>query len=392
MVYEVAIIGTGADPQQRDRDGYAMAYRHAPGYQRLADCELVACADIVPENAEAFAENFDLDAVYTDHETLLAEQSLDIVSVCVPPTVHAEVVTDCAEMGDLAAVHCEKPMATTWGDCTAMVAACDANDVQITIDHQRRFAKPVTEAKRLLDDGKIGDLRRLEWSEVNLFDAGTHLFDLCTYFTDGETPEWALAGIDPDPDNRWFGARNEVQAVAQWGYADGTQGVASTAEGDRQTVVDAYLRLVGEDGVIEIQPDDGPPLRVRTDGGWQSVGTDGESVYGPGQTTLQIAKNKLASAVPGLSADTDIGPSHYERAIEHLVASLREGTEPRISGRRALQGTELIYACWESARRGERVALPLEIEDNPLEAICTEKFETGDGPDRDAPQPETQEL
>ena len=92
MAYTVAIIGTGADPDQRDRDGYAMAYRHGPGYQRLDKCNLAACADIVPENASAFAENFDLETVYTDHKTLLRKESLDIVSVCVPPDIHAEIV------------------------------------------------------------------------------------------------------------------------------------------------------------------------------------------------------------------------------------------------------------------------------------------------------------
>jgi predicted dehydrogenase len=370
MTYRVAIIGTGADPDERDRDGYAMAYRHAPGYERLGECELVACADIVPENAEAFAENFGLDQVYTDHETLLEEVDVDIASVCVPPSVHAEIVVDCAEMGDLEAIHCEKPMATQWGDCKAMVAACERNDVQLTIDHQRRLSEPVRAAKRLLDDGKIGDLERLEWSEVNLFDAGTHLFDLCELFTDEATPEWALAGVEPDPENRWFGALNERRAVAHWEYSDGTQGFASTAEGG-ETLVDAYLRLVGTDGCIEIQPDSGPPLRVRTTGKWESVDTNGESVYTTGPTRMQAVTDKITSILPGVSVDRD-QINHYERAIEHVVDSLQAGTEPAISGQRALRGTELVFACWESARRQRRISLPLRITDNPLEALCAE--------------------
>ncbi|WP_321166856.1 hypothetical protein [Halorubrum sp. Ea8] len=61
--------------------------------------------------------------------------------------------------------------------------------------------------------------------------------------------------------------------------------------------------------------------------------------------------------------------THYERAIEHLVASLDAGEEPIISGRRVLRGTELTFASWESARRCGRAHLPLEIDDNPLEAM-----------------------
>lgn len=382
MTYEVAIIGTGADPEERTRDGYAMAYRHAPGYQRLDNCELVACADVVPDNAAAFAETFELDHVFTDHETLLTEIDPDIVSVCVPPDVHSEIVMDCATLGDPEAIHCEKPMATEWGDCKEMVAVCARQEVQLTIDHQRRFAKPVTEAKRLLDDGWVGPVRRLEWSEVNLFDAGSHLFDLCDFVTDGATPEWVLGGVNPDPDNEWFGVVNESQAIAQWGYEDGTVGLASTAEDERWTAVDAYLRIVGEDGVIEIGADDGPPLRVRTDGEWQAVDTDNETVYRPTLTTVQSAKNKVFEAVPGVSKPHQTGPSHYERAIEHLVSALDQGREPSISGRKALRGTELIFGCWESSRRQRRIDLPLTIEDNPLEALCTSQIEEQPEQDR----------
>jgi len=374
MTHRVAVIGTGADPDERTRDGFAMAYRHAPGYQRLDSCELVACADIVPEHAGAFAETFDVPGVYTDHERMLEAEDPDIVSICVPPAAHAELVIDCAESDSVRAVHCEKPMATTWGDCQRMVRRCEAQDTQLTIDHQRRFAQPVQEAKRLLEEDTIGRLRRLEWSEANLFDGGSHLFDLCDYVLDGQRPRWALAAVDTDPDNRWFGALNEVQAVAQWEYRDGTQGFASTAEDDRETLVDAYLRLVGEDGVIEIQSEEGVPLRVRMSGGWEDIDTGGESVYGPGGSRLRAVKSKLFSVVPGL--ETPEPPqSHYERAIAHLVTSLEEGTEPLTSGRRVLRGTELVFACWESARRRGRVDLPLEITDNPLEELCVQPAE-----------------
>jgi hypothetical protein len=42
-------------------------------------------------------------------------------------------------------------------------------------------------------------------------------------------------------------------------------------------------------------------------------------------------------------------------------------------GATALASTELVFACWESPRRGEIVTLPLAIDDNPLGAT----IETG---------------
>jgi predicted dehydrogenase len=151
MTYRVAVIGTGSEPEERNREGYAMAYRHAGGYERLESCSLVACADIVRENAEAFAEYYDLEAVFEDHETMLETIEPDIISVCVPPTAHADLVLDCARAPSVDAIHCEKPMATTWRDCQRMVEVCETEDVQLSIDHQRRFAEPARRAKELID-------------------------------------------------------------------------------------------------------------------------------------------------------------------------------------------------------------------------------------------------
>ena len=371
MTYRVAVIGTGADPDTRDRDGYAMAYRHASGYRRLDSCSLVACADIVRENAEAFAEHHGLDAVYEDHESMLSEVEPDVVSICVPPGIHADLVVDCARASSVQAVHCEKPMATTWSDCKRMVDVCESEGVQLTIDHQRRLAEPVQRAKEMLDEGRIGTLERLEWSEVNLFDAGSHLFDLCDHFVDGARAEWVLAGIDCTHENRWFGALNETRAIAQWQYADGTVGLASTAE-EGDTAVDAYLRVIGSDGVIEIQSDSGEALRVRTDGGWKTIDTD-ENVYGPTKGRVRYVIDTVTDLVPGVSGLAD-PPTHYEQMIEHLISSLSSGTEPVVSGRRVLRGTELVFASWESARRRGRVHLPLQIDGNPLE----EMYESGE--------------
>jgi len=53
-------------------------------------------------------------------------------------------------------------------------------------------------------------------------------------------------------------------------------------------------------------------------------------------------------------------------AVQDLIDCLKTGREPVLSGRKALQATELIFATYESSRRRARVYLPLDIEDSPL--------------------------
>lgn len=64
-----------------------MAYHHATAYEKGDSCQLVACADIVRENAEAFADKFDLDeaGIFEDYEAMLADLEPDMISSCVPP-------------------------------------------------------------------------------------------------------------------------------------------------------------------------------------------------------------------------------------------------------------------------------------------------------------------
>jgi len=53
-------------------------------------------------------------------------------------------------------------------------------------------------------------------------------------------------------------------------------------------------------------------------------------------------------------------------AVLDLIDCLKTGREPVLSGRKALQATELIFATYESSRRHARAYLPLEIEDSPF--------------------------
>ncbi|AEH39053.1 Gfo/Idh/MocA family protein [Halopiger xanaduensis] len=352
MSYQVAVIGTGTEPDDPGRDGYAMAYHHAEGYEKHDRCELVACADIVPENAAAFAAEYGIDDenVFEDYEVMLETVDPDIVSLCVPPVIHASIAIDCCRAG-VDAVHCEKPMAQTYGGARMMAQEAARHDVQMTFNHQRRFSDAVRTAKRLLDDGEIGELERVEFSApVGIFDYGSHSFDLCNYFNDEVPADWVMGQIDYREENVLFGSHNENQALVMWEYENGVHGLGtsdSADEGGPTGAVRCHNRLIGTEGTIEVGPEgddeDLPVLRIRRAGDdeWEAVETE-----------------------DGLHSWEFI-----DRAIAENVRCLEEDEEPELSAENALNATELIFGAWESARKRGRVDLPLEIDDNPLDAM-----------------------
>lgn len=352
MPLRVGIVGTGApeaglDPDEVTQEGFSVAYRHAPCYRDLEETELVGCADLVGEHRSVFADTFDIPAgnAYEDYERMVEELDLEFVDVCTPVFTHADVVVDCARTGTLDGIHCEKPMANTWGDARRMAEQCWRRDVQLTFNHQRRFGDPFREAKRLVDENEIGRLERMEVSPGAMFSYGSHSVDLCGMFNDERPAEWVLGQVDYRRENIYSkGAHNENQVLAQWQYDNGVFGLA-----DSGGMVEAHHRLVGTDGEIEVGPRDAPTdLRIRRTGqtAWEHVDT-GENGLG------------------GLSN----GYPYMVRAIGDAVDAVLNGTESELSARNALNAAEIIFATYESARKRGRVDLPLEIDDNPLVAM-----------------------
>lgn len=346
--YRVAIIGCGRTGKEEGRTGAGMAHMHAHGYLETGACDLVALADISRENAEAFAARHSPDAaLYTDYQEMLAKEKPDVVSVCTWPKLHAPMVVAAAEAG-VRAIHCEKPMAPTWGEAKRMHAVAMARGVQLTFNHQRRFLEPFRRARRLLRDGVIGELTRLEGSCSNLIDWGTHWLDMF-FFMNGETPaEWVLGQIDSREESSVFGLALENQGLCEVKFRNGVRGVLFTGfDAD----IGCQIRLAGTEGAIELQNQQ-PYLRVRGagDGAWRTE-----------------------EAPDGLHGGIAI-----DRAMADLVECLGAGREPELSSHKAIRCTEVIFATYESSRRRGRVDLPLEGEDSAFLSML-EAGEIGPG-------------
>lgn len=123
--YRVGIIGCGRPRGQEGSTGYGMSHSHAEGYEASPDAEIVALADINLDNARAFQSEHGGDQLYADYHEMLADANLDIVSICTWPHLHAKMVIAACEAG-VKAVHCEKPMAPTWGEARRMGEAAEA--------------------------------------------------------------------------------------------------------------------------------------------------------------------------------------------------------------------------------------------------------------------------
>jgi len=340
----VGFIGTGKMPEKRGAMGYAMAYDHAEAYRKLASCEMVACADIVAENAAAFAAKFGIPRTYLSYHEMLEKEKPDVVSICTWPKLHAEMAIACAQAG-VRLCHCEKPMDLTYGGSRRMLQVAAQYGMHLNFNHQRRYGRPFRETKRLLDAGEIGALVRMEANTWDLYDGGTHWVDMLNYFNNESPPRWVIGQIDARRQVLVFGAPVESQSLCFVKYANGVFGLIVTGY-ESARALGAAFRLHGTSGVIEIawDPKPGPLVRYWKQGvtDWIPVDCGNEHLHGPG---------------------------YIDRAIADAVDCLLTGRECELCARHAMNATEIIFACYESSRRRARIDCPLDIDDNPLQAM-----------------------
>lgn len=144
----VAIVGTGG-----------IANAHIQAYLQFPErCHIAYLVDIVPEKARRMREKYGLNAeVFDDHQALLPLRDIDLVDVCTPPYVHAQISINCLRSGKN--VVCEKPMAASLEECDQMLRARDESGKKLSIIAQNRFRQPISNLKALLDSGLAGPVR-----------------------------------------------------------------------------------------------------------------------------------------------------------------------------------------------------------------------------------------
>lgn len=339
--YRLAVIGVGRPWRTEGATGFGMAHAHVQGFLKTGRCDLVAIADVRRDNAEAFAERYGGPRIYEDYNQMLEAERPAIVSICTWPHLHAPMTIAAAEAG-VRAIHCEKPMAPTWGEARRMHEACVARGVQLTFNHQRRFLEPFQKAREMIRSGAVGKVLRLEAQCSDLYDWGTHWIDMLHFFNDETPAQWVIAQIDCRTARKVFGVPLEDQGLCQFRFENG---VFATLVTGKDTDIGCANRIIGANGVIEIGWDQ-PVVRawLRGQSDWVDI--------------------PVAEGIHDNVA--------HERATADIVACLDHGGRPLLSSFNALRTTEVIFAAYESSRRRARVDLPLLTDDSALLTMLDE--------------------
>jgi predicted dehydrogenase len=115
----------------------------------------VVCG-LVEEEAKAFAEKWEYESYVTDWHKVINDENIDVVEICVPNNLHAEIAIAAAKAGK--AICCEKPLALNVPQAEEMVKVVEKAGVPNLVSFNYRRVPAVTLAKQLIDEGRLGKI------------------------------------------------------------------------------------------------------------------------------------------------------------------------------------------------------------------------------------------
>lgn len=128
---------------------------HVEAWQRIPEVELIAICDKQKEKAQALANGYQVDKVYSDLSALLAEEKIDVVDIITPPETHYDLAIQAAK--NRIHIICQKPLAPTIKMAKEMVEEAARQKVRFMVHENWRFQPWYRKIKELLDQKAVGD-------------------------------------------------------------------------------------------------------------------------------------------------------------------------------------------------------------------------------------------
>jgi predicted dehydrogenase len=357
------------------------------------------------ESGEALAREAGIEFVTDDYDGLLGRKDIDVIDLCVPPALHHEFAIRAANAGKH--IIMEKPLTGYFGvagdpepigsrvprarmregahkNAEAVRDAVQRNHVQFCYAENWIYAPPIDKMRRLIaaSKGAILELRAEEnhsgsnsafsrdWKSTGggaLLRMGVHSVGACLHLKQWEGQLRLGKGIRPVSvladaadlihsraserakeagANQWISA--DPVDVENWAnlvitFEDGSRGTVTVSDvglGGLNTRVTAFMT----DGVIKAN----------------MTSNDAIETYAPdplgfgGEYFTEKLETKAGWNRPSCDEDWFRG---FAQEIEDFVNAIREGREPRSGIDLAVECVNVIYAAYQSAETGSRVAV-----------------------------------
>jgi predicted dehydrogenase len=302
--------------------------------------------------SEALARDFEIDSE-PSLEGLLARSDVDVVLLASPTFLHRDQTLAAAAAGKH--VFTEKPIAASLVEIDDMIRACREAGTLLGVNAVTRYRRGVRMAKRLVDDGEIGQIRMVRHTYAHTI-GGYATPDHWIMDPRSGSP-FVDQGAHCNDAIRWFVGADATHAFAHYENYTATPPTGQSAmvtflfsNGAMCQIWASYefpqaldpekwtgdYMFVGSKGIIDVEYRGS--LRIQRGDGWETLYTH----------------------PPVRQPDPDESFAYpYAEQIQDFVKAIEEGGTPEVTGDDARHGIEMGLAADRSAATGQVVQLPL---------------------------------
>ncbi len=289
-------------------------------------------------------------------DALLQRKDIDAVLISTPQAAHANEAIAAARAGKH--ILLDKPMATTVEECNRILEASRASRVKIMIMFGQRFRICNMEARRLVREGKIGEVRMIQeqilasgglatlppWQSLSenygvFLGHAVHNIDRIRWITGAEIAS-VSAHVQRDPKTG-----NEVSTMALFSLTSGAMVTLwSSWDIPKPGFPHSTSRALisGETGNLDL--DAYGELRLGKDDQWKVV-AEQEPIDWAGQGALSPVRMKA-----------------YQMQDQEFINSILEDRTPSVTGEDGRASVEVATAAYRSAVEGRTIQLrPAEV-------------------------------
>ena len=327
---------------------------------RVPRCTLAAVCDIDPARLAPFERQHADVARFADSRALIRSGAVDAVLIATPHYAHTTIGRDALEQGLHVLV--EKPISVHKADCERLIAAHTRRRQVFAAMFNQRTDPHYRAVKRLIDDGELGPLVRLQWTITDWFrtqayyradawratwrgegggvllNQSPHQLDLLQWLCGMPTAVRAWCGLGKHHD-----IEVEDEVTAYLAYPGGATGVFITSTGEapgtnRLEICGERGKVVVEDGAVRFTRNEVPAPR------FSRTARDGYAKPATWDVTIPV---------------DGTGGQHVE-IMANFAAAILDGAALIAPAREGIRSVELANAMLYSSLTGATVTLPLD--------------------------------
>ncbi len=337
--------------------GLGVGSWHLRSFLETRGAEVVALCDVDGRRLAGKGADSGVKRLYTDYGDLLADGSVDAVSVCVPNALHGPIAAAALRAGKH--VLCEKPLANTLVEARKILRAAKKSRKTFMVAMKLRYLPESAYVKSLLDKGRFGFVyhgyshylrpfggiparptfihKRLSGGGA-LIDNGVHLLDLNWYLMGNPRPVSAFGTTSMRlvRVGRGFGMSAVKAKGLKCDVEDFGAGMIRFANGACAYLDNAWASFVPQEGVAHVR----------------ILGDRGGATVWPFSVTLSKG-SKVADATPDLAGKKFRAPTQFE----HFVDCVRRDRPPLSTVEQGVQMMQMLDGIYRSSRTGRMIRL-----------------------------------